>query len=108
MINYGDQKVSSFGQNLKRLVHDQKVTVRQLAKELGVPQTSLNQWIGQKDAGLPRDPEVLRKLSTYFGCSVYELIFGEPDPLSVVGGLLEKTEVHTGLYEISIKRVQKK
>jgi hypothetical protein len=57
---------------------------------------------------MPRDPQVLKKLAEYFDCSVYFLLFGEEDPKSLIGEILEKTEIHTGIYEISIKKVKTK
>ena len=52
--------------------------------------------------------ELQEKLAEYFDCSVYFLLFGEEDPKSLIGEILEKTEIHTGMYETSIKKVKTK
>jgi hypothetical protein len=60
------------------------------------------------DARMPRDPSVLKKLSEFFDCSVHFLLFGTEDPKSLIGEILDKTEIHTGMYEITVKRIKTK
>jgi len=94
-----------FGGILEKLMQGKPISARALAKKLNIPYKTVQEWIGS-NSRMPRDPEVLKKLSDYFGCSVYFLLFGEEDPKSFIGEMLEKTEIHTGLYEISIKKVK--
>lgn len=94
----------NFGDILQSLMEERKISGRSLAKELGVPYKTLQEWLGP-GARMPRDPEVLKKVSDYFKVSVHFLLFGKEDERSLIGEILDKTEIHTGLYEITVKRV---
>ena len=83
------------------------LSVRTLSKQINTPYKTVQEWVGT-NSRMPRDPEVLRKLSEFFNCSVYYLLFGKEDPKSLIGEILEKTEIHTGMYEITIKKVKTK
>lgn len=96
-----------FGVTLEKLLKEHKMTISQLAKAVGVSPSSAQEWVG-KAGRFPSRPKTLQKIAQTFGLTLHELLFGEPDPMSIVGQLLEKTEIHTGLYEISIKRVNVK
>lgn len=100
-------KMKPFGENLKELLKQHNLTVRAASKKLDIPQASLNEWVGSPNR-LPRDAGVIKKLAEFFNISVHELIYGTQEPKSIIGELLEKTEIHTGLYEISIKKVKAK
>jgi transcriptional regulator with XRE-family HTH domain len=96
--------MKDFSTNLKRLMNEKRITGRALAKAIDVPFKTLQEWIS---AGrMPRQPEAIKKLAEYFDVSTHFLLFGEEDPHSLIGNILEKTEIHTGLYEISIKKVK--
>jgi transcriptional regulator with XRE-family HTH domain len=94
----------NFGDILHDLMKERKISGRSLAKELGIPYKTLQEWLGP-GARMPRDPEVLKKVSDYFNVSVHYLLFGEEDQRTIIGEFLDKTEIHTGLYEITVKRV---
>ena len=94
----------NFGDILHSLMKKGKISGRSLAKEIGVSYKTLQEWLGP-GARMPRDPEVLKRVSDYFKVSVHFLLFGEEDQRSLIGELLDKTEIHTGLYEITVKRV---
>lgn len=94
----------SFGENLDGLMRSRNLTPSTLAAKLGESVKTVREWIGAKGR-MPRNPEVLKKLSEVFNVSLHYLMFGEEDPKSLVAQILEKTELHTGLYEISIKKV---
>ncbi len=97
--------MKTFGENLEKLLQSRNLTVAQLARALGLPAKTVTEWVG--DGGrTPRNTEHLKKLADYFGCTIHFLLFGEEDPRSVIGNLLDKTELHTGLYEITIRRVK--
>lgn len=97
----------SFGQNIEELMTQKRYTVSTLAKELKVPAKTVHEWVG-KNARMPRSPEVIRKLAELLGVSIYFLMFGEEDPRNPLNQFLEKNEIHTGLYEITIKKVNPK
>lgn len=94
----------SFGEVLEELINLHDISVASLARKTDINPKTLSEYIG-KDGRFPSSPEVLVKLAKFFNCSVHELLTGEPDPNSVIGSILDKVEVHTGLYEISIKKV---
>ena len=94
----------NFGDILHSLMKRDRVSGRSLAKEIDVPYKTLQEWLGP-GARMPRDREVLKKVSDYFNVSVHYLLFGEEDQRSLIGEILDKTEIHTGLYEITVKRV---
>jgi transcriptional regulator with XRE-family HTH domain len=96
---------SKFGTNLEMLLKTNRVTPRQLAKEISIPYKTIMDWMAANR--MPRDPETLKKITQYFNCSLEFLLFGE-ESRPLIQDLLEKTEVHTGLYEISIRKVNPK
>lgn len=98
---------ASFGKTLERLLKQNNLSGRQFAKEIGVNQKTANSWIGVGGT-FPSDPMVIKKISERFNISVHELIYGEPDPKNMISELLQKSEIHTGLYEITIRKVNVK
>jgi transcriptional regulator with XRE-family HTH domain len=86
---------------------DRGLSGRELAKQTGLPYKSLAEWIGQ-GSRFPRDPAALKKLADFFGVSIHHLLYGEEDPQSILAQLIERTEIHTGMYEITVKRVKVK
>ena len=94
-----------FGTTLNELMQNRKLSSRALAELLGVPYRTVQEWIGPGNR-IPRDPGVLKKLAEHFQCSVHYLLFGVEDPNSILSEILDKSEIHTGLYEITIKRVK--
>lgn len=100
--------VKKFNVVLQQLMKERNLSARELAKRTGLAQKTVSDWVGE-GASFPRDPEQLKKLADFFECSIHKLLFGEEDPRgSVLDEVLKKTELHTGLYEISIKRVDTK
>ena len=97
-------KNSSFGKNLSELMKTRNLSGRKLAEDLMVPYRTVQEWIGP-GSRMPRDSENIRKLAEYFQCSTHFLLFGVEDPRSLIGEILDKTEIHTGLYEITIRKV---
>lgn len=96
-----------FGENLKDLLMQKNLSVTALAKAIGVSPKTAQEWVGT-NARVPRDTEVLRKLSEFFKVSTHYILFGEEDPRGLLGEILEKTELHTGLYEVTIRKVKAK
>ena len=96
--------MTEFGENLERLLTERKISARELAKQLDVPAKSVQEWVG-KGARVPRDLDVIQKLATIFDISVHQLLYGTEDPRSPMSKIFEKVEIHSGLYEISIKKV---
>lgn len=99
---------NKFGETLRGLMEQRNVSGRQLAQRIGVAHKSVQEWLDRNKFSSPRDPTVLKQLATYFDVSIHFLLFGEEDPKSLIGEILEKSELHTGLYEISVRRVTRR
>lgn len=99
-------KTKSFGEILEDLMDQKNLSIAKLAKELSVSPKTVQEWVG-KGGRIPRNPESLKKLASYFDISVHYLLFGEDDPKNLIENFLEKTEIHSGLYEITIKKVSR-
>lgn len=94
-----------FGDILQKLMAERNLSGRFLAKELRISYKTLQDWVGPS-ARMPRDPETLRALAAYFKVSVHYLLFGVEDPNNFISEILEKSDIHTGIYEISVKRIK--
>lgn len=90
-----------FASTLSSLMEERGLTIGKTAKETGVSKSSLHGYLQGAEPSLSN----LMKLSTYFSVSLDYLVTGsEKDPIEQ----LLKVEVHSGLYEVNIKRVLKK
>lgn len=94
-----------FGQNLQALMKEHRLSGRALAKEIGVSYKTLNEWCGP-GGRMPRAPATLKLLADYFKVSIHYLLFGKEDERSLIGEILDKTELHTGMYEITVRKVK--
>lgn len=61
-------------ENLKKLMKIKKVSLVALAKEVGVPQSTIHGWI---NGAQPRNIIELNKIAKYFGLDIHRLCFGE-------------------------------
>lgn len=100
-----DSMTKTFGEVLKQLMSERNLSVSHLAKAINCPPKTVQEWLGPHGR-IPRDLDVLKRLAQFFNCSTHSLLFGEEDPRGILGDILEKTEIHTGLYEITIKKVK--
>jgi len=99
--------MKTFGENLKEMMTKKRVGVTELAKAINEPVKTVQEWVGS-GARTPRKLEKIKKVAEFFNVSTHFLLYGEEDPRSGIGILLEKTEIHTGLYEIVIRKVKEK
>jgi len=98
--------MSEFGRTLKRLMNENKLTVNELGERINVSPKSLSEWVAK--GRMPRDPEVLKRLSEELGVSVHMLLYGVDDASATIATLFQKTLLHTGTYEITVAKVEKK
>lgn len=105
--NNHNMNKNSFGEILEELMASKRVSISMLAKELAVPAKTIQEWVGT-GGRIPRNLDSIKKLSEYFDVSVHYLLFGEEDARNIINDILEKTEIHTGMYEITIKKVKQK
>lgn len=89
--------------NLKRILEERNMSIAELAKKTGVPKTNIGSWL----SGSSPKIEQLYKVTQYLGVSVESLAFGKSTEDSIKD-LTDQIEIHSGLYEISIKRITNK
>ena len=94
-----------FATTLKTLIRQKASSVNELAREINVSPKTINDWLTGRT---PRDLDAVKRCAEFFDVSVHFLLYGEDDRQNIIEELLEKTELHTGLYEISIRKVSSK
>lgn len=99
-------KKNEFGERLEKLCKERGIAVNELARRISISSKTVHEWVGTSGR-LPRNPQHLKALSQFFSVSVDFLLFGEENQITL-DGLISKTDLHTGLYEISIRRVSPK
>lgn len=93
-----------FGKNLETLINKKNMSIRQFAQAIDVSPKTAQEWVG-KEGRFPSSPEIIKKIADLFEVTVHELLYGAPDPRELISSILEKTEIHTGLYEITVKKI---
>jgi transcriptional regulator with XRE-family HTH domain len=68
---------------LNQLMANRKISISRLARETGVPKSSLFEWTTGR---APRNLGDIRRIAAYFQISLHYLIFGEEDPFSGAPG----------------------
>lgn len=96
------KKKNDFGKRLEALCKARGISANELSRKISVSSKTIYEWIGASGR-IPRDPEHLRALSQLFSVSIEFLLFGEERSITI-DSLISKTEIHTGLYEITIKK----
>ena len=94
-----------FATTLKTLIRQKASSVNDLAREINVSPKTINDWLTGRT---PRDLDAVKRCSQFFDVSVHFLLYGEDDRQNIIEDLLERTEIHSGLYEISIRKVSSK
>ena len=89
--------------NLKRILEERNMSIAELAKKTGVPKTNIGSWL----SGSSPKIEQLFKVAQFLGMSIEALAFDKKND-ETLNNLIDKLEVHSGLYEISIKKVTTK
>lgn len=94
-----------FAKTLKTVLRQKAITTGELAKEINVSPKTISDWLTGRT---PRDLDAVKRCADHLKVSVHFLLYGQDDRTSLIEELLHKTEIHTGLYEISIKKVSPK
>lgn len=79
-----EMKKVKLPQVLRKLIADKGMPARQIAREVGIPQSTLNNYLSGRG---PTKPEQIHALAQFFGVSMEALLFGEdsrPPTLSEV------------------------
>lgn len=104
-IGFKMKKTESFGTRLERLCKERGIPVSELARRIGVSPKSAHNWTA---GSLPRNSVHLKKLCEFFSVSPNYLLWGEENKPITIDSLISKSEIHTGMYEITIKKVAPK
>jgi transcriptional regulator with XRE-family HTH domain len=94
------------GSVLKRELKKQKLTVKELSKEAGVPVSTLHEWMSGRS---PRNIVQAKKVANHLGISLNRLLFDQAEEHEAIS--LEsviKDEIFSGVFEITLKRVKNK
>ena len=94
-----------FAKTLKTLIRQKASSVNELAREINVSPKTINDWLTGRT---PRDLDAVKRCAEFLEVSIPFLLYGEDERRNLIEDILEKTEIHTGLYEISIRRVSPK
>ncbi len=89
--------------NLKQLLEDREITISALAKATDVPKSTISTWL----AGRTPDLIQLDKVARYLGTNIEALAFGRKQE-DIFSEIMQKVEIHSGLYEITVKKIVKK
>lgn len=87
---------------LAKLLKEQNLSLRELSKRSGVPNSTLQEWSSNRS---PKNPIQVQKVAQELGVSMHYLIFGEEDKSEPLTKLL-KEDVFSGTFEINIRRVR--
>ncbi|MBX2995386.1 MAG: helix-turn-helix transcriptional regulator [Bdellovibrionaceae bacterium] len=101
------KKKTDFGQRIEMLCEQKEITPNELARRISIPRTSVHEWVGASGR-VPRNLEHLKKLCDFFDVSASFLLWGEDEKTPTLESFISKTEIHTGLYEITLKKVDPK
>lgn len=89
---------------LKKLMKDQRLSVKSLSKSSGVAVSTLHEWLNGR---VPRSPIQTKKVADCLGVSLNRLLFDEADLAEAINlQQLLKEDVFSGTFEINIKRVK--
>ena len=98
--------MSTIGERIQKLMKDRRVSAKELAVGISVPQSTIAQWLNYK-----KEPkaEALLKISKYFAISMEFLISGkhpEEDMVKTIIESMEKQfmEIHQGIYRVRVDK----
>jgi transcriptional regulator with XRE-family HTH domain len=89
--------------NLKKIFNDRGLNANSVAQATEIPRSNIERWL----TGANPDVKQLLTLAKFLGVTVDYLVTGKSSS-PTIEDLVEKFEVHTGLYEVSVKKVNKK
>ena len=88
-------KKRDIGLRISELRHDKKLTIEQLANELGIAKSVVSRWETDNSVSLKN----VEKLSKFFGVSADYLIFGTEEKY-------RNTVLKTGLSETALRKIE--
>lgn len=92
----------TIGSNLKKIIEEKRLTLKEISKATGVPATTISEWTSNR---APKNPIHLRAVAEFLGVTIHYLLFGEEDHNEPLQKIF-KEEVFNGTFEINIKRIK--
>lgn len=94
------------GPTLNRLMHEQRVSLKELSITSGVPQSTLSYMRRNRQ---PRDISTAMAVARALGVSLYYLLYGHEDPAARGAFLTDlASELFSGAFEITVKKIRRK
>lgn len=93
----------TLAKNLQALIRARGITTVALSRAIGSSPKTIGEWLTGR---MPRDLNAIRKCAAYFDISVHKLLYGEEDPKYSLENLLASATIHTGVYQITIRKIE--
>lgn len=94
------------GENIKNIIHERRLSLKEVAHGSGIPISTLSQWCNNRQAPLA---EPLMRLAKFFSVSVEQLITGQTPEAAVINEMAETfdkhfIQIHQGVYRVKIEK----
>lgn len=100
------EKEIKIGKVLMDLMNKNNYSLKELSLISGVPQSTIAHLRSNRN---PRDISTVNALAEVFNISLHEMLYGEPDLRSSLEITKRfETELFNGVFELSLKRIDKK
>lgn len=100
------EKEVKIGKVLIELMNKHHYSLKELSLLSGVPQSTISHLRANRN---PRDISTVNALADVFDVSLHEMLYGEADVRSSLEITKKiETELFNGIFELSLKRVDKK
>lgn len=94
------------GKVLMELMNKNNYSLKELAQISGVPQSTIAHLRANRK---PRDISTVNALAEVFDITLHEMLYGEPDARNTLEITKRiETELFNGVFELSLKRIDKK
>jgi transcriptional regulator with XRE-family HTH domain len=92
-----------FDKRLKLLLEKHDLSVAKLARETGIPKSTIQSWLAKSQPSVYH----LDKVAAYFKMTIDELVF-DRKPQSSTDDLFKEIFIHSGTYKVQVTRLVKK
>lgn len=103
MFTKSQAYIMEFKDNLKKIFDERNLSASKISASTGIPRSNIEKWLGGSNPNLKQ----VQELATFLGMSLDELISGKKKS-ELLDEFLNKVEIHSGLYELNIKKVKRK
>jgi transcriptional regulator with XRE-family HTH domain len=93
------------GSVIKRLLREQRRTLKEISRETGIPYSTLHTWQENRQ---PKDIIKTQKLADYLGITLHELLFDQEDSHETKTEPIEpkNDELFKGAFEVIVRRIE--